>query len=299
MEFNNNQKACIKALLYSDIFNFPLTGEELWRNLIAKNPIGRKTLTRTLKTLPGVIASQNGYYCLKGLEEIIDQRIKREKITDEKLQIAKNVTSYLSFIPTIKFIGLSGRLSHMDADEDDDIDMFFITRKNSVWVTRTLILLILEFLKARRTENDKNPKNKICPNLIIDESALAWPLKKRDIYTAHEIIQLYPLITKGDTYEKFLTSNNWIKQYYPNVTPRPGKLDNMPAQKNYLVLKTISLILTRLPFENILGKLQMIYMRKRVTTEIIRPDFLAFHPQDKHMQIVSAFNTKKWNIFKG
>ncbi len=294
MEFNNNQKACIYSLLYSDIFDFPLTDEELWHSLISDKKIERSTVKKTARRLSKIITYQDGYYSLKGREEIIDQRRKRTKITQGKLKIAKNIAKYLTFIPSIQFIGITGRLSHMDADIEDDIDMFFITRKNSLWTTRLLILAVLELLQVRRTRNDTNPQNKICPNLIIDESALAWPVKKRDIYTAHEIIHICPLFVRNNIDQKFLNSNKWIRRYYANSCQASSIKQYLGGGKtaHHLVLEAINFILTLPPVEYVISKLQMAYMKNKRTNETILPNFLAFHPQDKREEILSKFSTK-------
>ncbi len=290
MEFNKNQKAVLSTLLYSDIFDFPLTIEELWNNLIAKEKIDLSTLQKTLKTLSGVVSEKKGFYCLTGKENSIEKRIQRFKYADSKLKIAKNISRYLSYIPTIYFIGITGRLAHIDADEDDDIDMFFITRKNTMWVTRLLILAILELMNLRRKPNEVNAKNKICANLIIEETALHWPHEKRDIYTAHEIINMQPLFTRNNIYRKFLSSNNWISQFFPNTTVK----EELPIKKPrpYIVINAISLLITFPLTEFVVEKLQRIYMKKRITNETILSNFLAFHPHDYRQEILKNFNNK-------
>ncbi len=292
MELNNKQKTLLYTLLYSDIFNFPLTEEELWRDLISDEKIDRDTLRKTLKSLSKLITSKNGFYCLAGREKIIDQRKERTKITQKKLKIATTVAKYLSYIPTVYLIGITGRLAHSDADVNDDIDMIFITKKNTIWATRLLALTILELLNVRRTRNDTNPKNKICLNLIIDESALAWPEVKHDLYTAHEITHIYPLIVRKNMHQKFLNSNKWISRFYPNISRRQNMVLQLKTPRPYLILKTFSYILTLPPFEYVFNQFQRIYMRKKSINETILSNFLAFHPHDYRREILNNFAAK-------
>ena len=51
----------------------------------------------------------------------------------------------------------------------------------------------------------------------LDESDMVWQRKDRNIYTAHEIAQIVPLINKDKTYEKFLSHNRWILDFWPNA----------------------------------------------------------------------------------
>lgn len=294
MEFNNNQKSLLYTLIYSDIFNFPLTGEEIWQGLISDRKIERSSVSQTLKNLcdKKIISFIDGFYCLAGKEEIIKKRLQRVNSAHKKLKIAKAVAEFLSYIPTVYFIGLTGRLSHFDADDDDDIDMIFITKKNTVWSTRLIILFALEFLNVRRTRIDKKASDKICPNLILDVTALSWAHKKRDLYTAHEITHVYPLFDRNNYYQIFLNKNSWIKRFYPNHFPNNNKKLEVKNTKHYYVLNYISNILTLHPVEYILDNLQRLYMSGKVTNETIKRNLLAFHPHDYRPEILRAYSNK-------
>jgi hypothetical protein len=54
----------------------------------------------------------------------------------------------------------------------------------------------------------------ICPNLIVSENALEWPL--HDLYSARELYQMIP-ITGIDVYERLLKANAWAKDFLPNA----------------------------------------------------------------------------------
>jgi hypothetical protein len=292
MEFNNNQKALLYALLYSDIFNFPLTEEELWLDVIHEKKINKDTVRKTIKSLSKFISFKNGFFCLAGKEKIINNRKEGTKIAQEKIKIAVSVAEYLSYIPTILFIGITGRLSHIDAGRDDDIDIFIITKKNTIWATRLFMLAVLEMMNVRRVRNDTDPRGKVCPNLIIEESTLAWPVEKRDLYTAHEIVHVLPLFARNNIYQKFRAKNEWTNRFYPN---RKGKYPNeiyIKKPKSYIVIKTISFLLTLPLFENIFAKLQRIYMKNKITKEVILPNFLAFHPHDYRQKTLNNFASK-------
>ncbi|MBU3979260.1 hypothetical protein KKE68_06195 [Patescibacteria group bacterium] len=292
MEFNNHQKALLYTLLYSDIFNFPLTEEELWLDLMNEKKIDMDTLRKTIKSLSKFISYKNGFFCLAGKEKIINKRRKRIKIAQKKIEIAISVGRCLSYIPTILFVGISGRLSHIDADRDDDIDIFIITKKNTIWSTRLFLLAVLELMRVRRIRNDKNPRDKICPNLIIEESALAWPMDKRDLYTAHEIVHIIPLFTRNNIFQEFLAENKWISKFYPNREGFFLQEQYIEKPKTYIIIKTLGFLLTLPIFEYIFDKLQRIYMKKGRKSEVVLSNFLAFHPYDYRQEILGNFSSK-------
>ncbi len=72
--YSTCEKAIIKTLLYSDIFNFPLSKDELWQYLISSEKIDRNEFELALKNLLGDIRSKDGFYCLTG-KEIIPRKI--------------------------------------------------------------------------------------------------------------------------------------------------------------------------------------------------------------------------------
>lgn len=292
MEFNNQQKALLYTLLYSDIFDFPLTEEELWLDIINEKRIDRDTLKKTIKSLSKFVSHKNGFYCVVGKEKIIKKRNKKIKIAQKKIKIAISVTKYLSHIPTILFVGITGRLSHIDAERDDDIDIFIITKKNTIWATRILLLAVLELMKVRRVRNDTNPRDKICPNLVIEESALAWPADKRDLYTAHEIVHIIPLFSRNNIYQDFLANNKWINKFYPNRDWHCPQEQYGEKPKTYTVIKVLSFIFTLPFFEYIFDKLQRTYMKKKITNEIVLSNFLAFHPHDYRQEVLTNFASK-------
>ena len=74
--FKKAKEGILKALVYSDLFNFPLTKDEIWRFFIGEK-VDRRDFEKSLTELKkNVLAERDGYYCLKGREEIILARKK-------------------------------------------------------------------------------------------------------------------------------------------------------------------------------------------------------------------------------
>lgn len=285
-------KSINRTLVYSDIFDYPLKKEELWKFLISSSLVKKEKFEQELKRCRNF---HKGYYFLPKRKELVQKRIERTKESKKKLKLAKRTISVLSYIPTIKLIGISGALAMKNADKNDDIDLFIIAKDNTLWTTRLLVIVFLEFLGVRRRKNEKSSPNKICLNMMIDESALFFRKNKQDLYTAHEIVQMRPIYVQGNVYERFLDVNSWIARFIPNSivinlpAGKAGKLRN-EAMRNK---KTNYLITQLLIFFEILAKtVQLLCMKRHRTTEIVSDKILAFHPNDYNKIVRKEYNKK-------
>jgi len=223
------QKAILKTLAYADVFGYPLISKELYRFLIADEVFSsvsfRKVFTRinvNEKRLPAGKAGidTNGkYFFLRGRKGIVSLRKKREKWSQNKLQIAQKVAKWLKTIPFIKMVAVTGNLAMNNSDKDDDIDLLIITGKNRLWLTRFLTVLLVELVANRRRPGDKDVEDKICLNMFLAEDCLRVPEKEQDLFSAHEVCQLKPIWSKNNVYQEFITQNQWYQKFLPNWKP--------------------------------------------------------------------------------
>jgi len=198
----------IYSIIYHDIFDFPLTKEELvrWSSKL-------KIENSKLK-----IENQGGYYFLTGRADLVTKRVNRKKIFVRKMAIARKAAKVLELLPTIRMVAVTGALAMANAAEGTDIDLLLITHPGTLWLTRLIVfgLLSISGFKLRRF-GDSNQKDKLCLNMWLTTGYLVWPVRDRNIYSAHEIGQIVPLVNKNKTYELFLSDNRWIKNYWPNI----------------------------------------------------------------------------------
>lgn len=288
-----SNSAISRTLIYSDIFDFPLTKEEIWRFLISAN-INRasfeKALTESPPEFPPVKwEHEKGFYFLSGRREIVKERIKRKKESQKKITLAKKIIQKLSLIPTVLFIGISGGLALENADEKDDIDLFVIASKGNLWITRLLLVFLLKLMGQYRGRGKKESQ-KICLNMLIDEKALAFERDRRNVYTAHEIVQLKPIFDRNNTYNKFLFVNKWVEEFMPNaiylIKNYESRIKN--RQKKSLFIIHYSLFI----FEQLAKTLQLLYMRKHRTNETVSNNVLAFHPFDYGKYVQREYNKR-------
>ena len=283
------ERSILKTLAYADVFQWPLSLQEL-RFKLQDLRIENADLSPELEKLiqKRKIERKNNLYFLFGKEFLVKKRLEREKWKEQKLKIAKKVASWLKVIPSILLAGVSGGLAVGNVSQDDDIDFFIICRRKTLWTTRFLATLLLDLMGKRRQPGSRFFKDKICLNMFVDEDGMVVPAKERDLYTAHEVIQMRPLWDRGVCH-KFMTVNDWVVNYLPNF-----KFQSASWRINFKSISNIRCQISKKNhsiIEKILCWLQLKIMRRK-TREKIEPHRLLFHPEDKRKWVMKEFHEK-------
>lgn len=254
------------SVLYHNLFDFPMSFPDLikW--------VPHKSLY-SYADQEVFITSKRGYSYLEGREGIIYKRLLRRRVSDKKIEIAKKASQVLSFIPTVQMVAITGSLAMRNAGEESDIDLMIVTKRGVLWTTRMFAYLVLKIMNfSLRKPNDKDQKDKLCLNIWLDENDLVW--NTRNVYSAHEIAQIVPLVNKDKTYEKFLFKNKWILNFWPNAVRIKRKKELVMSPDSSLL--SYFLILT----EWIAFRLQYQHMKSKITREVITANRALFHPHD-------------------
>ena len=284
-------QAILATLAYHDIFDYPLTMGQIHRYLIGKK-VSPKRLTAQRGRLKStaIIGEKKGYFFLKNRRKITQTRLQRAKYSQKKQKRADFFANLLKVIPTLRLVAVSGALAMGNSRKNDDIDLVIITAKNSLWTTRFLANLILFPFKRKLpqlpTTNYKlQTNNKACLNLFLDESDLK--ITPQNLYTAHEICQMRPLLDRNKTYSRFIKSNSWVKKYLPNWQLSFEFIDHRSKKSQ---LRTMNYPLRTV--EIFLKKFQLWHMRRKITTERIGEHQLFFHPSDTHRWVLAQYRKR-------
>ncbi len=282
---DSNKKAVFKTLLYSDIFDYPLTEKEVFFFLHDKK-LSVQTVRQTLESLSSIV-TKDGYSVLAGREVLLTLRKKREQVSKRKKELALRVSTLLFLFPSVYTIGVSGGVSMENAEKDDDIDLFVITAKGTLWTTRLFMLLFLQVLGKRRRREERNVNNTICLNMFLDEEHLSFTEARKDIYTAHEIVQLLPFYDRNETYKRFLNKNDWVYRLLPNARHiyRQPKTRTF-SRFDYIILRLFVL------FEPVTRVLQRWYLSQHQTTEEVSRGVAAFHPSDHKEKTLQGYKER-------
>lgn len=284
------EKAILKTLGYGDIFDYPLKAWEIHKWLIGKQS-SLKQVERWLKKLVQTSKCKelNGYYFLFRRKGLVRERIKREKISKNHFRIARYVSLIFQIIPWIKLVGISGSLAMMGSRKRDDVDLFIITGKNRIWISRLLLVFFasLTGLRRKRREKVSSAAGKICINLILELDNLAQ--NRKNIYVAHEVLQMQVLWQREDVYSNFLTDNKWVFKLLPNW--KSGiKTQKAKNKRHYdsdnKTLKVIDWL------EEQTKRLQLKIMGSPDRLERIEGGALYFHPEDKGKKILEEYTKR-------
>jgi len=298
------RKDILRTLVYHDVFDYSLTLEQILKFFLptsktvalnSKLPSEIKKWLKRLQQEKKVFKKENFYFLScsttskeANLKDKADLRKEREKYAQQKLKVVVKIVRVLRYIPWIKLIALTGGLTMKNSDKDDDIDFLIITSKNRLWLTRLLVIVFLEILGKRTKPGSAKAKDKICPNLFLDELALSMPLRKRNLFIAHEICQMQPVFDRDHTYKKFLQANIWVKKYLPCVL--------IEMKGNFLYKQKLGHKTARfwlLDFlENLAYKTQLNYKKLKKNFPEISPHYAFFHILNQEKNILNKFRQK-------
>lgn len=270
--------AILATLAYHDIFDYPLTEEEIHKFLVGSRADARKVG----KVLVGLVKNKrvqqkNGLFFLKGRLKIVKLRKSRGAYSKVKLGRARFFSNLLAAVPTVQMVAVSGALAMGNAQKNDDIDLVIVTAKNTLWGTRLLANTILQ--PFRRKAGRPHTKDKACLNLFIEESSLK--IRTQNLYSAHEVAQMRPLWQRRNTYNRFLKANSWVKNYLPNWEGKSA--DSVFTFPQTGITSA---------FEKVAKLIQLSYMKKKITTEKIGKHQLFFHPKDTQSWVLKSYVKK-------
>ena len=167
------RQSILKVLVYFDLFNYPVSENEIIFFLDQKN-ISMHDLTNALEELSNnkCIFRHGEFYSIQNNYEIAKDRIAGNMNAEKLLPVAKKISRFLYQFPFARAINISGSLSKNYANQNDDIDYFIITKANRLWVSRTIMHLMkkLSFIN--------NSQHLYCMNYFIDEHAMMIEEKK-------------------------------------------------------------------------------------------------------------------------
>jgi len=256
---NSVEKAIMRVIAFFDLFDHPLTAREVW-NYIDVKGLSLREVWRFLEGGMKGIESREGFYFLRGRDEIVDIRKDRFNPTCDKIKKATRMAKIFSIFPWIKMVAVSNIIGSYNLRKDGDIDLLVVTKRNRIWVSRFFCVLIAMILRDRPKPGKE--KDKTCLNFFISEDAC--DLKElrsqgEDIYLVFWVVGLVPVYNIDHTYEKFIKANEWIKHKLPNWRLKI-QVKEYPRPKPWVWRCFLGIMFGKC--ENLLRKLQVKIMPK-------------------------------------
>ena len=202
----DQELAVLKSVTYAALFDYPLTLAQLQQSLIGVRADADAIAKwwRDSEFLQETVAFENGLFFPAGRPDLVRTRSRREAVSRDLLERDRQVLRLVAAMPFVRTVALSGSLAHLNAEDSADLDLFVITAPHRVWSVTVSVLLLSKLLGWRKH---------LCLNYVVSEKAMA--IAPQDLFSANQIIHLRPL-TGHHVFERFVTSNGFIREFYPN-----------------------------------------------------------------------------------
>jgi hypothetical protein len=208
------ERAIVEAVAYADVFDYPLTADEVHRYLngVTASRAGVRATLANGRLVPRLLSHAGRYYCLRGREAVIETRRERARLSATYWRRALGYGRLIAGLPFVRLVAVTGALA-MDNVADDDVDYMIITEPGRLWSCRALVVAVVRWAALGGIT--------LCPNYFLSENALV--LSERSLFTAHEVAQMVPL-AGWDTYDTFRRLNRWTERFLPNAGGPPRRV---------------------------------------------------------------------------
>ena len=199
----------LKTLLYYDIFKHPLKKDEIF-TFSPKNNVTKSEIFKVVDDLSGndisKFSQKDGYIYIKPNVDYIENRLKKEEYSAKMWKIVRYVVHIIKRFPFVRAIMVTGSLSKNSSSKESDLDFMVITKKNRLWITRTLLMLFKKIFLF-------NSYKYFCINYFITEDSME--IEDKNIFTATEVATVKS-VYNTEMIKKFLESNKWVNDFFPN-----------------------------------------------------------------------------------
>jgi hypothetical protein len=251
------QEGILRALLYFDIWEYPLTLEELRTFLPVTVSDEAELLEALREPAHGFDVRRHGSYVSvsRRTGDIVERRRRREEHAMRLWRGARIAAALIRRFPFVRAVFVSGDLSMNSTSRESDADFFILTEPGRLWIARTLLILFKKLVLLNR-------KKFWCLNSFRTVDHLVY--SERNIYCAAEIAHVKPL-ANTTLFESFLTANSWILTFFPNFRPElPGR--QLIGDRKSILQAALEAVLGLFPLDRIdallMNKMRMVWERR-------------------------------------
>lgn len=247
------EQAVLETLAYSDIFDYPLTVDELHRYLTVSAT--KDELEGCLKLMSTAVSAQVDlqlvYYYLPSREEAVELRKSRHAASLKAFNRALKYGRMLGLLPFVRMVAMTGSLAVLNLSKNADMDFMLVTVPNRLWIARAFAVTFGRLMRLTR--------DRICVNLLVSESALEWP--RHDLYSAREMGQMIPIVGIG-VYHRLREANPWVESFLPNAKSSPEHSPSNPSETDSWIQRLSEILLPAKFTEWLDGLLMKLQLRK-------------------------------------
>lgn len=293
------ERAVLYAVAYADIYRYPLTVAEITRYLVGIEATVDAVRARVdaLTQVGGPLLRQGAYVMLRGVGDWVALRQRRERIARRMWPSALSYGRAIARLPFVRMVAVTGALTMGNVESGDDIDYFVVTEPGRVWLAR---FLIVQWVVKRADRQGIE----VCPNYLISSEALT--LEERDLFHAHELVQMVP-IHGLEIYRELRAANQWALRFLPNAVEPPRIEQVLERSGRRLSRRDLSEMLLRMAPGTWLDRREMARMQAKLTSENggseveVAPDRCKGHIGSHGHKAFEAFVARvdRWRVMDG
>jgi len=308
-------KNTLRTIAYFNFFNWPLRAEEIWKWQFSSDNQSAKQADEKILSLEKVfeilkqeeiktvISEKDGFYFMRENENILAERLKKYIYAERKYKKIMHLAKFFSFFPFIKMISICNDLGYSNAPDESDIDLFVVSSRKRIWLTRFIITGFLKIFKMRPGENSRDA---VCPSFFIDEDNInlkKLSLKNEagatdDPHFIFWLCQMSPILEKEKFNKKFNEENKWVNIFLPNAS-----VAKEPPSRRNISISPIAGFIEKI-FKGFIGdwletkvkKIQLNMMPENLkqmanknTNVVITDSILKFHTHDTRENLRNKF----------
>ena len=279
-----------KTLAFYDVQDFPLTLFEV-RNYLIREPglesVSVSLIQATFSELGSLVACKTGLYFLAGREELVEFRRRHYRTSLKRFIKIRRYLKPLRHFPYLRAVAISGSQALSNGGRGSDIDLFILTGKDRIWLTRAIVSFYFHLLAKRR--HGKHIAGRFCLNHYLVEDVSID--QDRNLYTALEYASLLPILGER-SWQNFWAMNGWVRGFLDN--PVFQKHNLFPAFEFSLWQKLFERVLD-FTLASGLNRLLGWYQKRRIKRLehiLVSDRELSFHPGSRGQQILARFQSK-------
>jgi predicted nucleotidyltransferase len=183
-------------------------------------------------------------YLLTNISQSILSRAERKLFSAAKLESAARFANTLTrLVPWIETVAVTGSVAYGSARKWDDIDLFIVTKRDRLWLSLSLALILIRLRKWLRIQDaDLLP---FCLSYAHDHLGFLQESSKSKFSPlfARELLKAQPLVGIRK-YRQILEDNEWVKLVHKTAyTSKMNELHPESSNKGLVAHETFSFFL--------------------------------------------------------
>lgn len=205
------ERAIVRALLYFEIFSYPLTAAEVfWFSNCPGTSVEEVADKLNHLVEQGHAFRFGSFFQTQNDSSWAVRRLDCNRRADEILPLARRMARFIGGFPYVRGVFVSGSLSKRCMSAESDIDFFIVTGPRRLWLARTLLVFFKKIFLF-------NSHKYFCVNYFVDTEHLK--IEEQNLFTATETVTLLPMYGR-EWYEAFCRANGWAWVKYPHYPAR-------------------------------------------------------------------------------